>query len=206
MNVLIPADAPYRCGMGFGSHASDARAQHVLYPFPTIHQPRAAIRVRVVFSADFVDGIATRFDKGAHRICGFGLTEQNAVDAARENLAKLPRIVAHDLLVRALHRGFDNDGRRPVPAVRRPARDQPAHVLVQPGQIERPMFHTHIDVIRPSAGVFLALLKREHMPGVRAHVINGLILRQQFNCAIDAIHFQILSVSSQWSVVSPAHA
>jgi hypothetical protein len=79
-----------------------------------------------------------------------------------------------------------------VAAARRPTVDQAPQILIQPGHIESPVLHAHVDIIGPGAGVEFALFIGENMAGVAAHVIDRLVLRQQFDGAIDAWWHEIV--------------
>ena len=58
--------------------------------------------------------IAAGFDKGADGIRRFGLTQQDPVHAAAEDLAELPGVEAHIGSVGAVDRRLDDDGRSTV--------------------------------------------------------------------------------------------
>ena len=72
-------------------------------------------------------------------------------------------------------------------AVRGPAVDESLHVFVEPVHVERSMFHADVDVVCPGFGVGCALVTREHVAGVAADVVDGLVLFQQFDCAVDSM-------------------
>jgi hypothetical protein len=56
--------------------------------------------------------IAAGFDKRADGVCRFGLTQQDPVHAAAEDLTELPSVEANISGICAVDRGFDDDGRR----------------------------------------------------------------------------------------------
>ena len=63
-------------------------------------------------------------------------------------------------------------------AVRRSAVDESLHVLVEPVHVERAVLHADVDVVCPNLGVGLALITREHVAGMAAEVVDGLVLFQ----------------------------
>ncbi len=144
----------------------------------------AAALAQPCADADPIDRIATRLYKGAHRIGGFGLAEQNAMHPTRQDLAKLPGVKAHNIAADAFHRRFHNHRGHAMARARRPAIHQAAHIVIQPGHIKRAMLHAHVYIVGPGGGVGLALFIGEHMAGVPADVVDGLILRQQFDGAV----------------------
>ena len=73
--------------------------------------------------------------------------------AAAQDLAELPGVVADMRLVDAVDRRLDDHRRRAVARAGRPALDQPAHIVRQPGHVERAVLHADIDVVGPGAGV-----------------------------------------------------
>ena len=129
--------------------------------------------------------VARGFDEGADGSDGLGLAQEQAVDAATEELAHLPGVVADHLLRQAVDRDFHHDGRGAVAGFRGAALDQAAHVLLQPAEIEGAMLHADVDVVGPGLGVVLPGLEAQVMTGVVAHVVDGLILAQQFDGAVD---------------------
>ncbi len=120
--------------------------------------------------------VARGLDEGADCADGFGLAEEQAVDAAAEDLAHLPGVVADHVFRQAVDREFDDDGGGAMAGFRRSAFDQAAHVLFKAGEVEGAMLHADVDVVGPSVGVFLAGLEPEFVPGVMAHVVDRLIL------------------------------
>ena len=106
--------------------------------------------------------------------------------AAPEDLAELPGVEADIRLIGAVHRRLDDDRRRAVSRAGRPAIDQAAHVLGQPGHVEGAVLHADIDVVGPGAGILATLRVGQHVAGVRAVVVDRLVLRQQFDGPVDA--------------------
>ena len=100
------------------------------------------------------------------------------MDASSEDLPELPGVAADHLLARPVDRWLDDDGRRAVAAVGGTAFDEPLHVFVQPVHVERAVLHAHVYVVCPGLGVGLAPFARQHVAGVTAEVVDGLVLFQ----------------------------
>ena len=137
--------------------------------------------------ADRVVGIAAAFHEGPHRIGAFRLTQQDTMRPAAENLAELPGIVTHMRGIDAVHRRFHDHRRRAMARPCRPGIGHAAHVGGQARHVERAVLHADIHVIGPGAGIYGALCMGQHMAAVRAVVIDGLILLQQFDAAVDPL-------------------
>ena len=137
--------------------------------------------------------IAAGFDKGAHRVRRLGLAQQQAVDAAAEDLAKLPGVEADIGGVGAVDRRLDDDRRRAVTGAGRAALDQARHVFGEPGHVERAMLHPDIDVIGPGVGVVAPLRAGQHMPAMAADVVDRLVLRQQLDRPVDPLSHDVSS-------------
>ena len=100
----------------------------------------------------------------------------------------------HVGLVGAVDRRLDDHRRRAVARARRPAVDQPAHVLGEAGHVERAVLHADIDVVGPGARVLAALRVGQHMAGVLARVVDRLVLLQQLDRAIDAFRHEFPTI------------
>src|SRR5205085_8844053 len=125
-------------------------------------------------------------DKGAHRAGSLSLAQQNAMRAASENLAELPGIETDIRDVGAVNRRLDNDGRGAMARAGWAALDESLHVFAEPGHVEGAVLHANIDVVGPGAGVLAALRPGQHLAGMGADVIDRLVLRQEFDGAVDA--------------------
>src|SRR5262245_26357839 len=64
--------------------------------------------------------------------------------------------------------------------------DQTTYVLGQTGHIEGAVLHADIDVVGPGPSIRLALRETQHVAGMLADVVDGLILGQKFNGSIDS--------------------
>src|SRR5262245_28937426 len=93
---------------------------------------------------------------------------------AGEDLPALPGIIAHDHLVRAVHREFYNHRWGAMAAAGEPCVDQTSHVLVQPGHVESAVLHPDVDIVSPGLGVLHTLGVRQDMAGMATDVINRL--------------------------------
>jgi hypothetical protein len=136
--------------------------------------------------ACFVVGEAAGADELLDRIGRLGLAEQDAVHAARQDLAELPGIVGDVGSVDAVDRCLDDDGGRPMAGVGRPAIDQAAHVFAERRHVEGAVLHADIDVVGPGLGVLSALLVGQHVAGMRAVVVDRLTGFQELDGAVDA--------------------
>ena len=131
--------------------------------------------------------IAAAFYKGADRRRRFRLAEQQAVHAAAEDLAELPRIEADVCGIGAVDRRLDDDCRRAVTRAGRAALDEPAHIFGEARHVERPVLHADIDVIGPDMRVFAPLRVGQHVAAMAAGVIDRLVLLQKFDGAVDMV-------------------
>ena len=129
--------------------------------------------------------IPRRLDEDAHGVGRLGLAQDDAVHATGQDLAQLPGVVAHARLVDAAHRRLDDHRWRPVARIRRPAVDEPAHVLGQAGHVEGAMLHADIDVVGPGVGILPALRIGEHVTRMLADVVDGLVLLQELDRSVD---------------------
>ena len=105
--------------------------------------------------------------------------------AAAEDLAELPGVEADVVGVDAVHRCLHDHRGRAVVGTGRAAISQAAHVLGEAGHVEAAMLHADVDVVRPGAGIVLALRIGQHMAAVRADIVDRLVLRPQFDRAVD---------------------
>ena len=119
--------------------------------------------------------VAAGFDERPNHVGRFRLAEQDTVNAPSQNLAELPGVEVDVLLVGPIHRGFDDDGWRPVAGVRRTAIAEAAHVLGQAGQVERAVLESDVDVVGPGVGVGHPLLVGQDVAGVAANVVDRLV-------------------------------
>ncbi len=147
--------------------------------------PRGRARQRGVDPVE-VMRIAAAFDKRPRRARRLGLAQQNAVRPPPQDLPELPRIEPHMVLVDAVDRRLDDDGRAAVPRPCRPGIDEPGHVSEQPRHIERAVLHPDIDVVGPGTMILAPLRMRQHMPGMVADVVDCLVRRQKLDRAVDA--------------------
>ena len=119
VDVLGAFDAPDGRRRGLGADAAGAALQ-----------PGA--------DADHVARVAARLHECAHRVRRLRLAQQDAVHAPRQDLPKLPGVVADHRLAAAVDRRLDDDGGRAVPARGRPAGDQSLHVVARPVRSKQP--------------------------------------------------------------------
>ena len=131
--------------------------------------------------------IAAGFHECPDGVGGFRLAQQDAVHAAAEDLAKLPGVDAHMRGVDAVHRGLDDHRRRAMSRPRRPGVRHAAHVLGKAGHVESAVLHADIHVVGPGSGIDATLRMGQHVAAMRTVVINSLILRQQFDAAVDPL-------------------
>ncbi len=105
--------------------------------------------------------------------------------AAAEDLAELPGVIADMRGVDAVHGRLDDHGRRAMARPRRPGLHHAAHVRRKARHVESAVLHADIHVIGPGRGIDAALRIGQHMAAVRAVVIDGLVLLQKLDAAID---------------------
>ena len=104
---------------------------------------------------------------------------------AAEDLAKLPGVVTHMSGVDAVDRRLDDHGRRAMPRPCRSGIDHAVHVFGKARHVERAVLHADIHVVRPGRGIDAALRMGQHMAAVRTVIIDGLVLPQELDTAID---------------------
>ena len=176
-------------GIGFGALAAGADAEgaglggHLLLAGHAFQR-----RGHVGVDALGADGVAAGFHEGAHGFRRFGLAEDDAVHAAAEDLPELPGIVQHIGFRGAVDGRFHHHGGGTMAGAGGAAIDQAAHVGGEAGHVEGAVLHADVDIVGPGAGIDLALLVGEHVPGVVAGVVDADILLQQLDAAVDARH------------------
>ena len=124
------------------------------------------------------------------------------MDPAREDLAKLPTIEAHDLRINPFDRCFNNHRGRAMAAGGRTAVNQTAHIIVKASHIKRAMLHANIDIVSPGVGIEFALFIGEDVASMAAGIIDRLILRQKFNGTVDTGWHGWFPVIGDWVIGS----
>ena len=115
------------------------------------------------------------------------------MNAGRENLREHPRVGTNRCFIRAIDWDIDDDGRHAVTALRRTTGCESLHVLGKPLDVIRRVFHVVADVVGIDLSVFLSLLETAFRAGMRAGVVDGLPLREQFNRSIDPLRLDGLT-------------
>ncbi len=138
--------------------------------------------------------IAAGFHEGPRSLSAFRLAQQDAVHPAAEDLAELPGVIAHLRGIDAVDRRLDDHRRRAVSRAGRPGIDHAVHVLREARHVEAAVLHADIDVVGPACGIDAALRLGQHVTAVRTVIIDGLILLQKFDAAIDATAHGVCSL------------
>ena len=107
--------------------------------------------------------------------------------AAAEDLPELPGIEADVLRVGAVDRRLDDHRGVRWPERVGPPSTRPRRYSASPAMSNAAVLHADIDVIGPGARIVLALRVGQHVAAMRADVVDRLILRQQFDRAVDAV-------------------
>jgi hypothetical protein len=210
--VLRLRNAPDRRGARLRAAAAGAEAQWARFSAVLTVAPRAGLAAHPLHRGrqERIDclemmRVAAALDKGAHRAGILGLTQENAVHAAAEDLAELPGIEADIGGVGAVDRRFDDNCRGAVTRAGRAALDEALHVLAKPRHVEGAVLHADIDVVGPGAGIRAALRAGQHMAGMGADVIDCLVLRQQLDRAVDAARHDSRLLYLQYAVLACPH-
>ena len=124
------------------------------------------------------------------------------MDPAREDLAKLPTVEAHDLLINPFDWRFDDHRGRAMAAGGGTTVNQAAHVVVEPRHIKRAMLHADIDIVGPGVRIKFALLIGDDVASMAAGIIDRLILRQKFNGTVDTGWHGWFPVIGDWVIGS----
>jgi hypothetical protein len=174
MIVLEEIDAPDRGGIAGGGTAQAAHRQ--------------------IRNASPLEGItAAHLHGGRHRLGVAGMALMDAVNAAIQQLAQYPAIGAGVGLIQPDDADLHKHRRCAMAGARRTAIHQAAHEFAQLGEIQRAMFHFHIDGVVPGA-------RHLHALGVGIHarskagavVIDRLVVFPQLDRLVDAAGFVIM--------------